>query len=63
MEEPRSSAAAATIAQPMQWLHVALVILLLAGLPLAVWLDLRYISENTLRHERFGAVSLTSVGF
>jgi class 3 adenylate cyclase len=32
-----------------EWALIVLVILMLAGLPLAVWLDLRVISENALR--------------
>ena len=31
------------------WITIPLVLLLLAGLPAAVWLDLRNLSENTLR--------------
>jgi len=31
------------------WLPILLVVLLLAGLPVAVWLDLRNLSENALQ--------------
>lgn len=43
---------AQTIARPTrvpEWALILLVILMLAGLPLAVWLDLRAISEKALR--------------
>ena len=30
---------------------ILLVLLLLAGLPIAVWLDLRNVSESALRHQ------------
>jgi class 3 adenylate cyclase len=43
---------AETLARPSRrqgWLLVPLVLLLLAGLPLAVWLDLRNLSERALR--------------
>jgi len=33
------------------WMLMPLVLLLLAGLPVAVWLDLRNLSENALRHQ------------
>jgi adenylate cyclase len=33
------------------WALVPFVLLLLAGLPIAVWLDLRNLSENALRHQ------------
>jgi adenylate cyclase len=33
------------------WTFIPLVLLLLAGLPVAVWLDLRSLSENALRHQ------------
>jgi adenylate cyclase len=45
-----------------QWLHgwalLPFVLLLLAGLPIAVWLDLRNLSESALRHQ---AADLDSV--
>ena len=43
---------AQTISRPTrvpEWVPALLMILMLAGLPLAVWLDLRAISEKTLR--------------
>src|SRR6266849_5516540 len=33
------------------WVLVALVLLLLAGLPAAVWLDLRTLAESSLRRQ------------
>jgi class 3 adenylate cyclase len=40
-----------TITDSRRWALVPLVILLLAGLPLAVWLDLRGLSETVLRRQ------------
>ena len=42
------SVATAATARSRSWLLLLLVLALLAGLPLAVWLDLQDISENTL---------------
>lgn len=44
-------AAAASHQRMMTPLAIVIVILLLAGLPLAVWLDLRNLSEQALRRQ------------
>ena len=43
--------AAAAAVQSRGWTFIPLVLLLLAGLPVAVWLDLRDLSESSLRHQ------------
>ena len=44
-------------------ISIALLIIVLAGLPLAVWLDLRELSENALRRrEREQQVARPGVG-
>jgi adenylate cyclase len=46
-----TKAQAAAAAQSRGWTFIPLVLLLLAGLPVAVWLDLRNLSESVLRHQ------------
>ncbi len=52
-----SPAAAASRRKPV---FIALVLLLLAGLPVAVWLDLRHLSESLLRRQASDLNSLIS---
>ena len=51
MEKQSLNVAAITDARLRQWVLISLVVVLLAGLPIAVWLDLRNISESALRRQ------------
>jgi len=48
MGQPAVSTATPANARSRQMVLIALVVVMLAGLPISVWLDLRNISENAL---------------
>lgn len=51
MENQSLNVVAVAHVRSRQWVLISLVIVLLAGLPIAVWLDLRNISQNALRRQ------------